>query len=145
MRATKSFRLLVLIAMLVVASLTFAATPAQAVELLVSSCNTDNVKRYNGTTGAFIDSFASGGGLDAPIGLVFGPDGHLYVSSRTTDNVKRYNGTTGVFIDTFASGGGLDGPSFLTFTPAPVPEPGTLALLLGGLAAVAAALRRRKR
>jgi len=34
--------------------------------LLVSSFATDQVKRYNGTTGIFIDNFASGGGLDGP-------------------------------------------------------------------------------
>ncbi len=40
--------------------------------------------------GDFIDSFASGGGLDAPLGLIFGPDGNLYVNSSFTDEVLRY-------------------------------------------------------
>ena len=39
--------------------------------LYVSSGDSDEVLRYDGTTGAFIDSFASGGGLDSPFGLAF--------------------------------------------------------------------------
>ena len=45
--------------------------------------------------GDFVDAFASGGGLNGPIGLVFGPDGDLYVSSLRTDEVVRYDGSTG--------------------------------------------------
>ena len=57
--------------------------------------------RYDGTTGNFIDVFASGGGLNRPWGLTFGPDDNLYVSSSATDEVLRYNGATGEFIDVF--------------------------------------------
>jgi streptogramin lyase len=85
--------------------------------LLVSSYVTSDVKRYNATTGASIDTFASGGGLNGPYGLVFGPDGNLYVTSYATSEVKRYNGTTGVFMDNFASGGGLNGPYDVVFGP----------------------------
>ena len=66
------------------------------------------VLRYDGTTGDFIDVFASGGGLDIPVHLTFGPDNNLYVTSLLT-GVLRYNGTTGDFIDVFPSGGGLFG------------------------------------
>jgi hypothetical protein len=65
--------------------------------LYVSGFGSDNVLRYSGTTGALLGVFASGGGLDSPLGLVFGPDGNLYVSSAVTDNVLRYDGTTGAF------------------------------------------------
>ena len=75
------------------------------------------VKRYDGSTGAFIDTFASGGGLDSPEGILFGPDSNLYVSSANTDQVLRYDGATGDFIDVFASGGGLDSPQVLAFGP----------------------------
>lgn len=42
--------------------------------LYISSSGTDEVLRYNGSTGDYIDSFASGGGLDDPRGLVFLPE-----------------------------------------------------------------------
>lgn len=83
--------------------------------LYVSSYQTSQVLRYNGTTGAFMDVFAQGGGLGQPTSLTFGPDGNLYVSSSNTSQVLRYNGTTGAFMDVFASGGGLNSPSGLAF------------------------------
>jgi len=90
--------------------------------LYVSSGNNPEnsaILRYNGTTGEFIDVFASGGGLFRPYGTTFGPDGNLYVSSFLSDQILRYNGTTGQFIDVFASGnglaGGLNGPNGLLF------------------------------
>ena len=75
--------------------------------------------------GDFIDAFVSAGsrgghrgGLIFPVGLVFGPDGHLYVSNLA-DEVLRYDGTTGVFIDAFVSvgSGGLSVPVDLVFGP----------------------------
>ncbi len=87
-------------------------------DLFVASINTDAVKRYNGTTGAYIGNFvaAGSGGLDVPLGIVF-QGGDLYVSSFQTDQVKRYNGTTGAFISNFvaAGSGGLDEPAGIVF------------------------------
>ncbi|MBK6769164.1 MAG: DUF11 domain-containing protein [Ardenticatenales bacterium] len=87
-------------------------------DLFVASINTDEVKRYNGTTGAYIGNFvtAGSGGLDVPLGIVF-QGGDLYVSSFQTDQVKRYNGTTGAFISNFvaAGSGGLDEPAGIVF------------------------------
>jgi DNA-binding beta-propeller fold protein YncE len=74
------------------------------------------VFRYNGSTGALMGTFASGGGLNFPCGLVFGPDGNLYVSSEFSNEVIRYNGTTGALIGTFASGPRLNFPTGLTFS-----------------------------
>ena len=75
--------------------------------LYVSSLNSGQVVRYNGTTGAPPGVFASGGGLSGPRGLLFGPDGNLYVSNSDTNSVLRYNGTTGAFIGVFASGASI--------------------------------------
>lgn len=64
------------------------------------------IKRFNGTTGAYIDTFvaAGSGGLNFPNGMAFGPDGNFYVSSGNSNSVKRYNGTTGAYIGDFATG-----------------------------------------
>lgn len=87
-----------------------------------SGTNTSGqVLRYDGTTGAFIDTFTQGGTLFRPYGNAFGPDGNLYVSSFRTDEIARFNGTTGEFIDIFAAGtgtaNGLNGPNDLLFGP----------------------------
>jgi streptogramin lyase len=81
----------------------------------------NNVLRYNSTTGAFISTFVSqaSGGLSVtdPDGLAFGPDGNLYVSSGGTNQILEYNGSTGAFIATFVSAGlgGLSAPAGITF------------------------------
>jgi len=82
--------------------------------LFVSSGDTDSVLFYNATTGAFHNQFASGGGLDEPEGIAFGPDGNFYVASRTNE-ILRFNGTTGAFIDVFASGNGMTDPAGIAF------------------------------
>ena len=72
-------------------------------ELYVSSSLTNEVLRYDGKTGSFIDKFVLpffGGGLNKPFGLVFGPDGQLYVSSIGTDGVKRYDGFPTITVTT---------------------------------------------
>ena len=75
----------------------------------------NSVKRYGGTTGVYIHDFIAGGalgvgdviysdygsaagGLGAPVGLAFLPDGNLYVSSNrgpAEGSIVRYNGATG--------------------------------------------------
>ena len=81
---------------------------------------TNEILRYDGTSGKFIDAFVSSGsgGLDLPTGLTFGPDGNLYVASGNTNEILRYDGTSGKFIDAFVSSGrgGLDGPKDLMFS-----------------------------
>jgi DNA-binding beta-propeller fold protein YncE len=71
---------------------------------LLGNPENNRVLRYDGTTGAFIDTFVApgSGGLGEPDGIVFGPDGNLYVSSRQTDNnVLRYDGINGAFLGVF--------------------------------------------
>jgi WD40 repeat protein len=83
-----------------------------ALELLVTSRNTNNVLRYDGVTGTFIDEFVTSGsgGLSAPGGIAFRQDGYIYVTSLNTGqaSVKRYNAKTGAFVDNFTS----ERPSF---------------------------------
>lgn len=55
-------------------------------KLYVASFLSDQILRYDGTTGKFIDVFARGnqqpGGLNGPNGLLFAPDGNLYVTTQ---------------------------------------------------------------
>lgn len=78
----------------------------------VSSANTDQVLRYDGQTGHFIDVFAFDG-LDRPSFHQFGPDGHLYVCDANHEVVSRFDGETGEAMGVFASGNGLDFPAGL--------------------------------
>ena len=76
------------------------------------------VRRYNPTTGAFIDFFANtGSDLYVPIGITFGLDNNLYVSTQNAANVMRFNYPTGTFMDFFVpdGGGGLTAPFHLAF------------------------------
>ena len=56
-----------------------------------------SVLRFNGTTGAFIDTFVSAGsgGLNRTFGFVFGADGNLYVASGQTNSGMRDRGPLG--------------------------------------------------
>jgi DNA-binding beta-propeller fold protein YncE len=84
--------------------------------LLVASHGTDSVRRYDGKTGVFIDTFACGNGMVQPRNVIYGPDGNLYVTSGN-NRVLRFDGESGSFIDTFVApeSGGLDDPYGLEF------------------------------
>jgi DNA-binding beta-propeller fold protein YncE len=82
------------------------------------------ILRYDGTTGAFLDTFADATHLTSPRGIIFGPDGNLYVADGpgqdSPGRVVRFNGWTGAFMDEFVSiagNGGLAHPQGLVFGP----------------------------
>jgi hypothetical protein len=90
-------------------------------DLFVSSAETSEVKRYDGTTGAFKGDFitAGCGGLHEAEGVTFGLNGDLFVASELGNAVLEYNGTTGAFVRKFvtANSGGVAMPTFITFGP----------------------------
>lgn len=96
-------------------------------DLFVVSLGTESVKRYDGTTGAYLGDFvgSGSGGLQGPVTMTFGPDGNLYVADFYSSDlaVKRFQGpggpSPGAFIDTFipAGSGGLQIPSGVIFGP----------------------------
>ena len=83
--------------------------------LYVSSSTTDQVLRFDGRSGVFIDVFAESEEL-TPVTLAFGPDGDLYVTSglAATDQVKVFDGRSGVLLRTL-SNETLTGPTGLAF------------------------------
>jgi hypothetical protein len=93
----------------------------------VASYDTNQVLRYDGTTGAFLSAFvaAGSGGLSGPSGIRFGLDRNgdavpdLYVASNLTNQILVYSGTDGSFVGVFvaAGSGGLAGPHDMQFGP----------------------------
>ena len=73
--------------------------------LYVSGRGNPAIKKYDGSTGEFIESFTSGYSLGNPTKMTFGPDGMLYVSQWGTakSKIARFNSTTGEFVDEFTS------------------------------------------
>ena len=82
--------------------------------LYAAGSRSDNVVRFNGQTGEFMDVFASEG-LDGPNSLRFGPDGNLYVTSDTNDRLIRFDGQTGTLQQVVAEGAYLNGPLDLLY------------------------------
>jgi sugar lactone lactonase YvrE len=83
-------------------------------DLYIADRDLSAILRYDGVTGAYIDTFVGtgSGGLNQPGDLVFGSDGDLYVSSQAGNQILRYN-SSGAFIDVIASG--LSTPVGITF------------------------------
>mmetsp|Transcript_83935 Transcript_83935/g.224562 ORF Transcript_83935/g.224562 Transcript_83935/m.224562 type:complete len:111 (+) Transcript_83935:671-1003(+) len=59
-------------------------------ELLCSSHKTNEILRYNASSGAFLGTFAAGHGLWAPTGIAMGSDLVLHVGTFL-DGVRRYS------------------------------------------------------
>jgi hypothetical protein len=72
--------------------------------LYIGDWGDNTVKRFNASSGNFIDNFVSSGsgGLDGPNGILFEENGNLLVSNQNVGlaiagQILRYNGETGVF------------------------------------------------
>lgn len=80
-----------------------------------SDTNVGRVNRFNGQTGAFINTFAtSGSGM---FGSTFGPNNKLYVTGTGSNSVIAFDsgGTQSTFVN--SGSGGLAGPRGLVFGP----------------------------
>ena len=92
-------------------------TRLYALDILVSGRFSNSIVRYDGDTGMFKGVFASGGELQNPNGLAFGPDGRLYAGLGDTGVVLRYDGKTGAFIDRFIDTDAFEGARDIVFGP----------------------------
>lgn len=88
-------------------------------DLYVGSFDGDDIRKYDGQTGAYLGIFvpAGLGNLNGPdAGMVFGPDGDLYVPSFWSNRIIRYDGETGALIGMFAGPTqGVSRPRMLRF------------------------------
>jgi DNA-binding beta-propeller fold protein YncE len=77
------------------------------------------VLRYNGTTGAFINTFVGSGAQLEGEGDIAFRAGYMYVSSQANNEVMRFDATTGAFVDAFvaAGSGSISAPIGLSFGP----------------------------
>jgi DNA-binding beta-propeller fold protein YncE len=77
----------------------------------------NTIQRYNGTTGAFMGTFATGP-INGVRDIVF-HNGSMYVASEGTNQILQYNATTGAYVGVFvaAGSGGISGPYGMTFGP----------------------------
>jgi hypothetical protein len=74
--------------------------------VLVSNFNTNRISRFDATTGAFLDEFATG--IAAPTRMKFGADGLIYVLQwGGNGRVRRYK-TDGTLVDNFTSVGVIE-------------------------------------
>ena len=111
--------------------------------------NTDGIIYQYDSAGTLINTLmAPAGVLKGAFAAAIGFDDNLYVSSFAGACVARFDGTTGTFMDGYVGphGGGLVSAKTLHFARAnaAVPEPGTMALLVGsGISALC--LRRRRK
>jgi hypothetical protein len=85
--------------------------------LYVVSKNTNQVLRYDGSSGAFLGVFVDDPSLVEARHLAFGPDGNLYVSQVTPEQIRRYDGVTGASQGVFATSSNLNGALGLLFMP----------------------------
>lgn len=79
----------------------------------VSCVNTNSVKEYDATTGAFIRNVCP---VFGPADMLIGPNGHLYICSYMGGFVEEVNAITGAFINQYPQAGG-DRTNDIAFLP----------------------------
>lgn len=91
--------------------------PPRAFDLLVSSRNTNAVRRYHGGTGEYIDDFVTpgAGGLSRPQEVLLTSDGTLLVTGRDTSAVLKFAASTGELLGEFTTGQALSEPTKTSF------------------------------
>ncbi len=91
-------------------------------ELIVASAGTDELLRYDASSGAFLGLLvtAQSGGLQSPGDAMYGLDGHWWLVSESTGEVLKYDRTSGSFSSAFvtAGSGGLGQPGAMISGPA---------------------------
>jgi len=85
--------------------------------LYVSNPPTNEILKFNGASGEFIEVFAKGGPIERPLQLAFDAAGDLYIASFDNDSVLVYDGISREFKSVFTSAGPLAGPIGLLFYP----------------------------
>lgn len=106
-------------------------------DLLVSSYDTDSVKRYS-PDGIYLGDAITG--LFEPEGLAIGPNGNLYAGSNGLGIVNEYDIDDFSFVREFANSGPVT--NFFTFRISAVPEPSAGILVFAGL--MVSQFRRRR-
>lgn len=90
-------------------------------QILIAGRNNDSLLGYDLSSGDYRGPFVGSlaGGLDAPHGVAFGPDGRLYIASNATHSVLCYDGQTGAFQEAFVPSGyaGMENPWDVAFGP----------------------------
>lgn len=88
--------------------------------LYVANEGSNEVLRYDADSGAFVDVFvaAGAGGLMAPAGMVFGPDGVLHVASADNQILRFDEGGAPLPTIVDAVAGKISGPTHITLAPA---------------------------
>ncbi len=77
--------------------------PASAQQLFVTSYNTNQIKKYDPSTGSFLGNIG-GAELVNPLSIAASPGGDLFVIGDGDTRVLRYDGSTGAYKGVFATG-----------------------------------------
>jgi hypothetical protein len=92
---------------------TVNAATATNFDYFVSSQNTNSVKRYNGTNGAYLGDFVApgSGGLAATQEVRWAADGNLLVCGSGNTSILKYDKNNGNFLGQFTTGYSLQTPT----------------------------------